>query len=443
MRISVIGAGYVGIVTAACLADRGIEVICSTHNEKNAQMINKGAAPFYEKDLEPMLKKAVKKGKLHCTTNREEAILNTDITFVTVGTPMRSDGSIDLSFIEQAAQEIGKALKNKREYQLIVVRSTVVPGTTRNLIGKKIEENGGKKLGESIGLCMQPEFLREGEAVNDTLNPDMIVIGELDKTSGDILESLQRKFYGEKCPTILRMNIESAEMVKYANNCFLATKISFANEIANICELVPRVDVKEVMKAIGFDHRINPKFLDAGAGWGGSCFAKDLNAMKAFSTNLGYKPKIITATLEVNEMQAKHIVELAEMKLGTLRDKRIALLGLSFKPNTDDMRDAPSIRISNNLVEKGATVVGYDPYATENAKKAIGEKISYAKSIDDCLKGADCAILVTEWDVFKDLKPIDFLKNMKQPILIDARRIYNPKEFSNKLQYIGIGMSNR
>ena len=442
MKVSIIGVGYVGLVTAACLTNQDIEVICSTHDEKKAATINKGEPPFFEEDLASILKRAIDKKKLFCTTNREEAILNSDITFITIATPTQANGSIDLTYIKNSAMEIGKALKNKDNYHLVVVRSTVVPGTTRTVIGKLIEENSEKKMSDGFGLCMSPEFLREGEAVYDTLNPDRIVIGELDKKSGDILEKLYHKFYGEKCPPILRMNLESAEMVKYVSNCFLAMKISFANEIANICELVHGVDVKEVMKAVGLDQRIGSKFLNAGAGWGGSCLGKDLDAIKTFAVNLRYEPRIIAAVREINEAQAKHIVDLAKKKLGALKGKRIALLGLSFKPNTDDMREAPSIKIISHLIESGANVIGYDPRAIENAKKVIGDKILYANSIDDCLENAECAILVTEWEEFKKLKPSDFIKKMKTPILIDGRRIYDPKIFGEKLTYIGVGKSN-
>jgi UDPglucose 6-dehydrogenase len=382
-KVSILGTGFIGLCSAACFAQKDIKVLASTHNEKKAEIINKGEAPFFEEGLEEIMNEVYQKDPelLRCTLDQEKAILETDISMITQGTPMREDKSIDLSYIENTAEEIGKALKKKDKYHLVVVRSTVVPGTTRNLVGRIITEISGKKPGKDFGLCMQPEFLAEGRSIEDTLHPDRIVIGEYDKKSGDMLQEFYEYFYGdhlENCP-ILRMNLESAELVKYGNNCLLSTKISYANEFANFAELVPNVDVAQVMKGVGLDYRINPRFLGAGVGFGGSCFHKDVNAIKAWSKSNGYESRLLNAVLEINDDQAIHIVDIAEELVGDLSDKRITFLGLSFKPGTDDMREAPSIRVFKELKNRNATnIVGYDPKAKESAEEVFGDGIEYA-----------------------------------------------------------------
>ena len=322
----------------------------------------------------------------------------------------------------------------------MVVKSTVVPGTTENIVKPLLEKHSNKQCGSDFGLCMNPEFLREGSALHDTLHLDRIIIGEHDEKSGDTLNALYKEFYGEKTPPTIRTNLPTAELIKYANNAFLATKISFINTIANICEKIPRTDITTVAKGIGLDQRINPRFLRAGLGYGGSCFPKDVKAVIAFSNQLGYTPTILQAVQEVNENQVKHAVEKIKEKLAELKGKRIAILGLSFKPNTDDMREARSIPIINQLLNEGANITAYDPVAIPSAKSILKNKIRYASSPIDCLKDADCCIIVTEWQEFKKLTPEDFIQNMRQPILIDGRRIYNPKQFSQKLRFTAIGL---
>jgi UDPglucose 6-dehydrogenase len=322
----------------------------------------------------------------------------------------------------------------------VVVKSTVVPGTTENVVKPLLEKHSRKHCGFDFGLCMSPEFLREGSALYDTLHPDRIVIGEHDKKSGDTLDVLCRDFYEEEAPPIIRTNLPTAELIKYSNNAFLATKISFINTIANICEKIQGADVTAVANGIGLDHRINPRFSNAGLGYGGSCFPKDVKALIAFSNKLGYVPTILQEVQEVNENQPKHAVEKAKETLQELKGKKIAILGLAFKPDTDDMREARSIPIINQLLKEGASIVAYDPVAIPNAKSIFKEKIRYASLSIDCLKGADCCILVTEWDEFKKLTPEDFMQNMKQPTLIDGRRIYNPEKFSQKLEFTAVGL---
>ncbi len=442
--VSILGTGFIGLCSAACFAQKEIKVIASTHNEKKAEMINSGVAPFYEANLQEIMDE-IKKDKpelLRCSLDPVKAVLNTDISMITQGTPMRADKSIDLSYIENTAREIGEAFKVKEKYHLVVVRSTVVPGTTRGLVSKIITEVSGKEAGKDFGLCMQPEFLAEGRSIEDTLHPDRIVIGELNEKSGSMLQEFYQYFYGDhlkNCP-VLRMNLESAELVKYGNNCLLSTKISYTNEFANFAELVPNVDVGQVMKGVGLDYRISSRFLGAGVGFGGSCFHKDVNAIKAWSKSKGYTSRLLEAVLGINDDQAIHIVDIAEELAGKLAGKKVTLLGLAFKPGTDDMREAASIRVVNELIKRGIyDIVGYDPKANETAEKELGSKIKYAKDIDNALKESECAFLITEWDEFKNLKPDYFKKLMKSPNLVDGRRIYDFDEFNKSLPFRVIG----
>jgi UDPglucose 6-dehydrogenase len=439
-RISIVGTGYVGLSTAVGFAIKGYKVTALTHDPEKARKINKGIPPFHEPDLQHNLKKVVNEKLLKCTLNAVETILSADITFIAAGTPSQSDGSIDLQYIEKSAGEIRKALKKKKSYHLIVVKSTVVPGTTEKLVKPIIEKHSGKHCGVDFGLCMNPEFLRQGLAIHDTLSPDRIVIGEYDQKSGDILESLYRDFCGEKTPPIIRTNPSTAELIKYASNAFLATKISFVNTIANICQKTPGIDAAIVAKAIGLDKRIGPLFLNAGLGYGGSCFPKDVKALIAHSKTLGYNPELLEAVENVNETQPYKAIQLCKDLLGDLKDKQIAILGLAFKPDTDDMREARSIPLINLLLNEGANVTAYDPVAISNAKLIFRDKVKYASSAIECLTNADCSIIVTEWDEFKKLKPEDFTKNMKQSILMDGRRIYNPEEFNQKMKFTAIGL---
>ncbi len=439
-RISVVGTGYVGLSTAVGFAGKGYCVITSTHELEKASLVNKGIPPFHEPGLAESLARVVKDGNLKCVVGREEAILNTDVTFLAVGTPSQSDGSIELQLIESSAHEIGEAIKKKNSYHLLVVKSTVVPGTTENVVKTALEKSSGKKCGVDFGLCMSPEFLRQGFALFDTMNPDRIVIGGYDQKSGDTLEALYREFYAEKTPPIIRTQLSSAELIKYASNAFLATKISFINTIANMCEKIPGADVTQVAKAMGLDKRIGPLFLNAGLGYGGSCFPKDVKALIAYSKKLGYEPELLENVEKINATQPLKAVELSEKLLGDLKGKNVAILGLAFKPDTDDMRETRAIPIINQLLKKQAKITAYDPVAIPKAKTILKDKIKYAKSIKECLKNSDICILVTEWDEFTKLTPEDFIQNMHQAILIDGRRIYDPKEFSQKIRFEAIGL---
>jgi len=441
-KISSFGLGYVGLCTALCFASKNFTSIGVDIDQEKVRTIKEGSSPIYEPSLQTLLQECLDRGTFRCSTNPCEAVMKSDISFITVGTPSLPDGEIDLAYIRQVAREIGEALKEKSSYHLVVVKSTVPPNTTEKTIKPIIETHSGKRCGTDFGLCMNPEFLREGSALHDTLNPDRIIIGEHDTKSGDILEALYRDFYEEKTPPIIRTNLPTAELIKYASNAFLAAKISFINTIANICEKTPDVDVATVAEAMGLDKRISPHFLNAGLGYGGSCFPKDLKALIAYSKKIGYTPELLEAVENVNETQPYKAVQLCKNFLGSLKNKKIAILGLAFKPNTDDMREARSIPIINQLLKEGANVTAYDPAAMRNAKSIFKNKIEYASSATECIKNADCCILLTEWEELKKLTPEDFIQNMKHPILIDGRRIYNPEEFGKKLKFAAIGLGS-
>ena len=440
-RISVLGIGYVGLCTAVGFASKKYTVIASTHDAEKTEKINRGIPPFHEPNLQKLLEETIQNGTLKCLTNQTEtAVLETDITFNAVGTPSNPDGSIDLQFIETSAHDMGQALRQKSTYHVVVVKSTVVPGTTQDLVKPILEKESKKKCGSDFGLCMNPEFLRQGSAFEDTVHTDRIVIGEYDKKSGDTLENLYKDFYGKDIPPTIRTTLSTAELIKYASNSLLATKISFINTIANICEKIPNADVKTVAAAMGLDKRIGPLFLNAGLGYGGSCFPKDVKALIAYSRNLGYRLKLLESVESLNKAQPLKAVQFCKELLGNLKGKHVAILGLAFKADTDDMREARATPIINQLINEGANVTAYDPVAIPIARTIFKDKIQYVTSTIQCLKNADCCILVTEWDEFKKLKPEDFTKNMKQPILIDGRRIYNPEEFSQKMKFTAIGL---
>jgi UDPglucose 6-dehydrogenase len=441
LRVSVIGVGYVGLCTAVGFAKKGFRVVSSDVDADKVEKINQGFPPFHEPELSENLKQTIGNHSLKCLANQTlEAVLETDITYIAVGTPSKPDGSIDLQFIEAVSGDIGKALRRKSSYHVVAVKSTVIPGTTQNTVKPILESESGKICGEDFGLCMNPEFLRQGSAFQCMFNADRVVVGSDDQKSGDTLEALYREFYDKRVPPIIRTSLATAELIKYASNAMLATKISFINSIANICEKIPGADVKTVAVAMGLDKRIGSLFLDAGLGYGGSCFPKDVKALIACSKTFGYTPVLLESVEKINQSQPLKAVEFCKQELGNLKEKKIAILGLAFKPDTDDMREARVIPIINQLLKEGTIVKAYDPVAINTAKSIFQSRIQYASNAIDCLKNADAAILITEWEEFKKLIPEDFIKNMKVPILIDCRRIYNSIEFSKKLRFTAIGI---
>ena len=440
-KISVIGAGYVGLCTAVGFASKNYNVVACDVDEEKIAKINAGIPPFHEPGLQEKLSDCLKKGNLKGVVGQtERVILETDLTFVAVGTPSKPDGSIDLKYIESAVCSIGKALKQIDTYHVTIIKSTVVPGTTQNTVKPILERESKKAVGKDFGLCMNPEFLRQGSAFQDTINADRVVIGSIDERSGNVLEDLYKGFYSTRLPTIIRTSLSTAELIKYASNSMLATKISFINTIANICEQIPGADVKVVATAMGLDKRIGPLFLDAGLGYGGSCFPKDIKALIACSKSLGYDPELLDSVEQVNKMQPLKAVMFCKDMLGDLEGKKIAILGLAFKPDTDDMREARVIPIINQLLKEGANITAYDPVAIPVAKSIFKNQIQFADSAINCLKNADCCILVTEWPEFKKLTPEDFIKHMRQSVLIDGRRVYDPETFGRKMTFVALGL---
>ncbi|SES72480.1 GDP-mannose 6-dehydrogenase [Natronincola peptidivorans] len=452
MKISIIGTGYVGLVTGICLASKGHKVICIDKKQEVVDKINAMVSPIYEPGLEELLIKAVSSGNLIATTNLEHSVLNSEVSIIAVGTPANND-EIDLSYIEKSVWEIGSVLKNKNCYHVVCVKSTVVPATSDTIVKNLLEKASDKMIGE-IGLAMNPEFLREGKAVEDFMYPDRIVIGAHDHRSFETMKNIYKDFFNAP---ILHVNLRTAEMIKYTSNALLATLISFSNEIAALCEKTKNIDVKEVMEYVTLDKRFNPRidkqlvnpgmnnYLKAGCGFGGSCFPKDVKALISYSKGLGYQPQIIDATIKINKEQPLRLIKRLEEKLISLKGKKIVILGLAFKPDTDDIRESPAIAIINSLLEKGALIHGVDPIAIESMKKVIPEdkkSVSYTPDYVTALKSADVAILVTSWPEFAAIPPEAFNKLMKTPIVLDGRRVLDKKAFEAAgVVYMGIGLA--
>ncbi len=406
MKISVIGAGYVGLVSGACFAKLGNRVTIIDIDPRKVKAINNKACPIYEEGLDELLKET----SIRASHDYED-IKDSEVILICVGTPSSDDGSIVLDQMADVARQIAEVLKRKEEYCVVVVKSTVPPGTTEDLVIPLLQKSC-RRIGEDFGVCMSPEFLREGKAVHDFMNPARIIIGEYDKRSGDILISLYRNFNTR----ILRTNLKTAEMIKLASNAFLATKISFVNEIGNICKKLG-IDVYEVARGMGFDNRIGNKFLNAGVGFGGSCLTKDLRILIARVREIGYKPRILEEVLSLNEKQALRMLELLKKHI-TLEGATVGILGLAFKPGTDDVRDSRAIKIVQTLLQEGAMVKAYDPLAVENFKK-IFPQIQYVTK--EGVLDSDAILIITEWEEFNEL-------DYRGKIVIDGRRVPKARE---------------
>lgn len=450
MKISIVGSGYVGLVTGISLTTLGHKVICIENNKDKVFTINSAKSPFYEPGVDELLKKAIKQGLLQATDNLEESVLDSDITIIAVGTPT-VDNKTDLTAIGAASEGIGKALVKTDKYHVITVKSTVLPGVTEKVVKPIIEQYSGK-TSKQYGLCMSPEFLAEGTALNDALNPDRIVIGQFDEKSGREFA----KIYKKTSSPVIFTNLWTAELTKYAANSLLATLISFSNEIARIAEATGKIDVLEVWKGVHLDKRLSPingktrispgilKFILSGCGYGGSCFPKDTKALAAFADELGEEASLIKSVININNTQPQRTLKLLKDVLGKdLNGKKIAILGLTFKPETDDLRESPALPIINELLNEGAIVVGHDPRAY---KEGIPDQLSklnitLADSPEEALKAADGAIIVTSWKDYINLTPKFFKENMRLPVVIDARRIYDKNNFTNAgIIYKGIGL---
>lgn len=417
MRISIIGTGYVGTVTGACFAHRGNEVTCVDIDPVRIEKINKGIPPIYEEGLDDLLKEHAGKN-LKATADYDYAIANTDISFICVPTPTDSSGKIDLRFIREASRSIGERLRKKNSYHVVVVKSTVVPETTEKVVTPILEQAAGKIAGRDFGVGMNPEFLREGKAVHDFMNPDRIVVGADDPRAGEVIRKL---YAGYKCP-LLTVDTKTAEMIKYVSNSFLATKISFSNEVGNICKRLG-IDTYQVMEGVGLDARISPHFLRSGLGFGGSCFPKDVKALVGKASEVDYEPILLKTVLEVNERQPAIALRLLKEHVPELKGRKIAVLGLAFKNDTDDIRESRAIPLIGMLLAEGASVAAYDPMASGHMKQ-VYPNIAYCNTAGDALEGADACLIATEWEEFGRLGT-EFGR-MKSRIVIDGRRVVNP-----------------
>ncbi len=431
MNICVVGTGYVGLVTGACFAEFGLKVVGVDKDEKKIKDLSNGIIPIFEPGLEELVKRNIKDGRLSFTTDLAGSVKRSLGIFIAVGTPSMEDGSADLSYVEAVAHSIAE---NMNGYKVIVTKSTVPVGT-----GEKIRKIIGEKQKEKVDfdIVSNPEFLREGSAIEDFMRPNRVVIGAESDHAIAIMRDLYAPLYLIETPFIVT-DIKTAEMIKYASNAFLATKVSFINEIANICERVG-ADVHMVAKGMGHDNRIGTKFLHPGPGFGGSCFPKDTSAIVNIAKEHGYDFEIVKAVIKVNKRQRALMVEKIKKETGELKDKRIGILGLSFKPNTDDMRDAPSVSIIKGLQKEGAKIRAYDPAAMEEAKKFLDD-IEYCNDPYGVADGSDALVIITEWNQFRNLEINKIKSLLKKPVVIDLKNIYDPKKMKEMgIRYTGVG----
>lgn len=430
MTITFIGHGYVGLVTAAVFADLGNTVWVVGRTKEKIENLKKGKAPFYEPGLEELVKRNVDAGRLLFTLNYREAVVPSEIIFICVGTPSKPSGEADLTSVFTAAESIGKSLVG---YKVVVTKSTVPPGTNKK-VAEILERT--KPEGASFAIASVPEFLREGTAISDTLHPDRVVIGTTSKRAEELILELHKPIDGKS----VLCNTETAELIKYASNSLLSTKISFSNSIAFLSEKVG-ADAEKVLEGVGLDKRLGRSFLYPGVGYGGSCFPKDVKALIAIAAQYRYNFSILNAVDAVNnEAVGRFIEKITRHFQGKLKGKTLAVLGLSFKPDTDDMREAPSIRIIGALIAGGATIRAYDPVAGENAKKVLPKGVYYVKDPYDASLGADAVIVVTEWNEFRQLDLVRLAKGLKERVLFDGRNIYDPSRVKQLgFMYYGVG----
>ncbi len=431
MKIGVFGAGYVGLVVGTCLAELGNDVILVDVDKEKIDKLKKGSVPIYEPGLDLLLERNLEENRIDFTLDKEKAIKDSNIIFIAVGTPTGEDNHANLEYVYEVAKDIGKYIN---EYKVVVDKSTVPVGTAEN-VKKIIKTNQKNKI--EFDVISNPEFLKEGSAVRDFMAPDRIVIGAKSKKAKDIMLKLYKPLERVDRP-ILVTDPASAEIIKYASNSMLATRISFMNMLSPLCEKTG-ADIKDVAKGMGLDSRIGPRFLQAGIGYGGSCFPKDVKALIATGDINGFDFKILRATELINKEQKKSLIPKIKKLVGDLKDKKIAVLGLAFKPKTDDMREAPSIPIIKELQKQGAKVNAYDPVAEENAKK-IFKDIDYFNTPYDAVKDCHAMVLVTEWDIFRRLDMDKLKELLKEPNIIDGRNVYEPKEMKEQgFNYISVG----
>jgi UDPglucose 6-dehydrogenase len=445
MKVSVIGTGYVGLVSGVCLAAKGHEVICVDTDETKIARINAGDPPIYEFGLEALLKTHVGRS-LRATKDLAQAVLDSDISLIAVGTPF--DGAtIDLQYIRQVAREIGSVLREKPGYHVVVVKSTVVPGTTEDVVLPLLEEHSGKRAGQAFGVGMNPEFLREGEAINDFMDPDRIVLGGIDLRTLEMLDALYEGFPGVDR---IRTNPRTAEMIKYTSNSLLASLISFSNEIGNLCARIG-VDVVEVMEGVHLDRRLSPigengarirpaslTYLAAGCGFGGSCFPKDVKALIAYGEAQGSPMELLKSVIEVNRAQPQKMIQMLRKHLPEFGGRRVAVLGMAFKPGTDDIRESPSIPVTRQLLDEGAIVFAYDPVARHEAQRVFGDDVQFVEDLAEAVADVDAVLVMTRWPEFDTLP--ELLRGVANaPVVIDGRRML-PKDALPRYEGIGLGV---
>ena len=429
MRICIIGSGYVGLVTGACFADLGNNVICVDNDESKIARLKKGIMPIYEPGLEELVKRNVKEDRLTFSGNLKDGVKRSEVIFVCVPTPPKDNGDADMTYVENVAREIAVSMSS---YKLIVDKSTV-PVNTGEWVEHTINIFNKRKI--KFDVASNPEFLKEGTAIEDFMNPDRVVVGVKSKKAAGILKEL----YGPLKAPIVVTDIKSAELIKHASNSFLAMKISFINSVANICDKVG-ADIVDVARGIGLDKRISKDFLNAGIGFGGSCFPKDLAAFVHIAEKMGYDFGILKEVQNVNRYQKRLIIKKIESLLWNLPKKTVGILGLSFKPGTDDLREAPALEIIEELIREGVHVRAYDPVAMKKAKEILGNKVKFCKDAYETAKDSDCLLIATEWNEFKELDFKRIKKLMKQPVIADGRNIYDPAEMKKLgFRYVGIG----
>jgi UDPglucose 6-dehydrogenase len=440
MKITIVGTGYVGLVTGTCFAEVGINVVCVDIDQKKIENLKKGISPIYEPGLDVMIERNVEKGRLLFTTDLQSCVNDTDVIFIAVGTPPDEDGSADLQYVLDVARTVGK---NMTRHVMIVTKSTVPVGTARKVREVIQEELNKRGLKIEFDVASNPEFLKEGDAINDFMKPDRIVVGIESPIAEDIMSKLYKPFTLNGHPVIF-MDVPSAEMTKYAANSMLATKISFMNDIANLCEIVG-ADVNMVRKGIGSDTRIGNKFIYPGIGYGGSCFPKDVKALIKTADKLGYPMRVLKAVEEVNDDQKSLLYnKVMNYYSGNLKGKTIAIWGLSFKPQTDDMREAPSLVIIENLIKQGCKIKAYDPVAMEETHRRIGDKIVYTKDPYEAAMDADALMLVTEWTEFRFPNWGVIKRLLKNPVIFDGRNIYDRTELQALgFEYFCIGVQTQ
>ena len=431
MQIAVIGTGYVGLVSGACFAEFGINVTCVDVDAGKIERLNNGAIPIYEPGLDQIVEKNSKAGRLEFTTDLKAAVEKSQVVFIAVGTPPREDGTPDMSFYRQAAEDVAAAMNG---YKVLVTKSTVPVGT-----GKWLKEFISERIpdGMEFGVASNPEFLREGAAIEDFMRPDRVVIGSNEERAIEVMKELYRPLFLIETPIVIT-SLEAAELIKYAANAFLATKITFINEIANLCDAIG-CDVHDVARGMGMDNRIGRKFLHPGPGYGGSCFPKDTRALTTVADQFGVETRIVDAVIEANEYQRQAMIPKIEKLTGGLQGKKIGMLGLSFKPETDDMRESPAIDIVRILLERGATVCAFDPVAMDEAKHCISG-IEFAKDEYDAIADADALVIVTEWNQFRALDMERVKSLLKAPKIADLRNVYEPEDMrALGFEYVGVG----